>query len=380
MLKGSWWVDLRFNHTRYRKKSPENSKPGAQAYEALLRHKLALGESVEASAQTNLQEQSFAQFAAVWFDDYVVPNNKYSEQKAKRHMLSSRLIPFFGRMPIGKISTHHIEQYKAKQARTGVSNKTINNQLTVLGKCLVTAYDWFPIESPPPKIKKLKCAPAKTDHLSQEEAELLLSHAEGVLYELLLTTLRTGMRQGELKGLQWEAIDWHSSTVRIIHSWNDDLRELEAPKSNRERLIPLDAEVVEILLARKEGSGFVFLDWDGMPFTEERLNPRLATLCKKVGLRKITWHTLRHTFATHLMMKGAAANTVQMLLGHASITTTMRYAHVPSSSLREAIELLSPKGTSPGELGQPVGNQPIPLSGVEVPFQRAALEKHCFTA
>jgi integrase len=364
--KKSWWVDFRYNHTRYRKRSPENSKAGARAYEAVLRSKLARGENINREAQAKLQEQAFAQFARRWFDDYVVPNNKYSEQKAKRHILSSRLVPFFGKLTLGEIASYHVEQYKARQLKTGVSNKTINNQLAVLNKCLVTAYDWLLIETSPPKIKKLRCAPARMDHLSQEEAELLLTHSDGIMYEMLLMTLRTGMRQGELKGLQWEAVDWQSGAVRIIHSWNDDLRELEAPKSNRERLIPLDAEVADRLWKRKKVTGFVYLDADGMPFTEERLNPRLATLCKKVGLRKITWHILRHTFATHVMMQGAAANTVQMLLGHASITTTMRYAHVPSSSLREAIQLLSQKRDTREALGQPVVSRDVSSSAEEL--------------
>ena len=376
MIKKSWWVDLRFNHTRYRKRSPENSKAGAHAYEAMLRSKLARGEEISGDTQTEPQEQSFEHFARKWLDEYVAPNNKYSEKKAKRHILSSSLIPFLGKMPVGKITTHHVEQYKAQQIKTGVSNKTINNRLAVLNKCLVTASDWLKLETALPKIKKLKCPPVKTDFLSEEEVTTLLSHTNGTLYELLLTTLRTGMRQGELKGLQWEAINWQNRTVKISHSWNDEMRDLEAPKSNRERVIPLDAEVYEILSKRKKRTGFVFLDADGMQFTEQRLNPRLARLCMKAGLRVITWHILRHTFATHLMMKGAAANTVQVLLGHATIATTMRYAHVPSTSLREAVSLLGSKSAPSVDFGQPVGNQPIRLSNVVIPLESLMPEKH----
>lgn len=359
MIKKSWWVDLRLNHTRYRKRSPQNSKAGAQAYEALLRHKLARGEEISGNAQADSQEQLFEQFARKWFDEYVIPNNKYSEKKAKQHILSASLIPFFGKMPVGKITTQHVEQYKAQQIKTGVSNKTINNRLTVLNKCLVTANDWLKLEVAPPKVKKLKCPPVKTDYLSQEECALLLSHADGILHELLVTTLRTGMRQGELKGLQWEAINWQNRTLTVSHSWNDEMKVLESPKSNRERVIPLSSEVYEILSKRRKVTGFVFLDTDGEPFSEQRLNPRLATLCEKVGLRRITWHKLRHTFATHLTMMGVAPNTVQMLLGHATIATTMRYAHVPSSSLREAIGLLNPKSPPFEDFGQPVGNHRI---------------------
>lgn len=375
IIKKSWWIDVRFNHTRYRKRSPQNSKAGAQAYEALLRHKLARGEDIEGSAEKTPKEQSFQQFAGKWFEEYVVPNNKYSERKAKRHILSSSLVPFFGKIPVGKITVQTVEQYKAQQIKTGASNKTINNRLAVLNKCLVTATDWLNLEGMPPKIKKLKCPPAKTDYLSLQEAELLLSTTHGTFHEMLLTTLRTGMRQGEVKGLQWEAINWENNTVTVSHSWNDEMRVLEAPKSNRERMIPLDLEVYEILSKRKARTGFVFLDANGKPFSEQRLNARLAIVCAKAKLRRITWHVLRHTFATHLTMKGVAPNVVQVLLGHATIATTMRYAHVPSSSLREAIGVLTPKVIAFEEFGQPVGNPQNPVSRIKIPVERLYSEK-----
>jgi integrase len=286
-----------------------------------------------------------------------VPNNKYSEIKSKQYILSSSLVPFFGKMPVGNITTQHVEQYKAQQVRTGVSNKTVNNRLAVLSKCLVTAADWLQFEKAPPRIKMLKCPLVETDWLTPEEAGLLLSQARGTLFEMLLVTLRTGMRQGEVRGLQWDAINWGNRAVSVRHSWNDRIRVLEAPKSNRERVIPLDSEVLELLAQRKLRSGFVFVDASGNPFGRERLNAHLTALCKNVGLRRITWHILRHTFATHLMMRGVAVNTVQKLLGHASITTTMRYAHVPSSSLREAIDVLG-RGYAVHEgFGQPVVNR-----------------------
>ena len=79
---------------------------------------------------------TFGQFAQEWFDTYVRPSNKYSEQYAKQKILSANLLPFFGGMALKAIGSNHIAQFVAKQKATGVSNKTINNKLTVLGKCL----------------------------------------------------------------------------------------------------------------------------------------------------------------------------------------------------------------------------------------------------
>ena len=72
---------------------------------------------------------------------------------------------------------------------------------------------------------------------------------------------------------------------------------------------------------------------------------------------QITAHTLRHTFASQLAMKGIPLNLVQALLGHVSITTTMRYSHFAPSALRSAIEMLNPKTAFRENFGQPVGNQ-----------------------
>ncbi len=323
MIKKSWWVDFRANHMRYRKRSPENSRTGAQAFEAMLRQKLARGESIEDIEKKAEQEQTFAEFAEKWHAEYVVPNNKHSEQRSKRYVLNSALIPFFGHLPVGKITTYHTEQFKAAWVKKGVSNKTIKNYLTVLNKCLSTAYDWLELKGAPPKIKWPKCNPTSPDFLSADKCEMLLSHANGTVREMILTALRTGMRQGELKGLQF----------------------------------PIDADVYEMLFNRKRGTGRVFVDADEEPFDYHRMERRLTKACKDAGLRKIGWHTLRHTFTSQLLVRGVPITAAQQLLGHANITTTMRYAHLAPSTLREAIDLLNPKSLANADFGQPVGNQ-----------------------
>lgn len=206
LIKKSWWVDFRANHTRYRKRSPENTRAGAQVYEAALRQKLARGESVDKAAVG--EDVTFGRFAQKWFDEYVVPNNKPSEQKTKRYILRSSLVPFFGKALIAKITTHHIEQYKGLALKEGAARKTINNRLTVFRKCMATAYDWLEFPGTPPKVVWLKCPSRTMDYLSPDECDLLLANATGVIREMILMALRTGMRQGELKGLQWSSIDW----------------------------------------------------------------------------------------------------------------------------------------------------------------------------
>jgi integrase len=357
MIKQSWWIDFRFYYTRYRLRSPENSRAGAQAYESSLRQKLARGEAIGRSIHVADQEQTFGQFTPKWFEDYVVPNNKASEQRTKKYILRASLVPFFGKMPIRKITTYNIDQYKAHELKAGITNKTLKNRLTVLNKCLTTAYEWLELESRPPKIKWPKCASYRTDFLSPGECELMLIHSEGVIREMILTALRTGMRQGELKGLQWSSIDWENRMLAVRHSRCDYKKELVPPKNNKERHIPLDTDVFEMLHRRKKTTGYVFLDTDGQPFDNKRLTRRLAKARKSAGLRQFGWHTLRHTFGSQLAAKGAPLAAIKDLMGHANVATTMRYVHLAPSTLRTVIDMLNPKNLLNEDFGQPVVNQ-----------------------
>jgi integrase len=355
MIKKTWYADFAIRGIRYRKRSPENTCAGAKAYEAHLRQKLARGEPIDSDDKPTNGAMSFKDFSWQWFEQYVKVNNKPSEQYGKEKILRSSLVPFFGAMPLDQITSERIERYKTDQMAKGVSRKTINNRLTVLGKCLNCANEWH--GAPVPRIRLLKCDPPKTDYLTPVECEMLLEHAGGEMRTMILLALRTGMRQGEIRGLQWSSIDWQTRIITVRHSWYDTKQVLVSPKSNRERHIPFNAEIYRLLEQSKKKSGFVFLSPYGEPFTCHRFNYDLEKICNKAGIRKIGWHVLRHTFATELAMKGTPLHLVQALLGHSTISTTMRYSHVAPSALRAAIDLLDPKTVLSPDFGQPAGSQ-----------------------
>lgn len=357
MIRKSWWVDFRFNYTRYRKRSPENTRAGALAYEASLRHRLALGHALDDSSvhgRNSRQDLSFKEFANEWFLKYVITNNKFSEQYEKRKILDASLIPFFGKQLLDSITIEDIERFKAAQKTRGVANKTINNRLAVLSKCLRCAEEWRGIKMP--KIALLRCPPTQTSFLTSMECSLLLEQASGQYLEMLLLALRAGLRQGEIRALQWESIDWATRSLVVRHSLCDRNMSLVEPKNGRTRRIPLDSEIWELLFARRQNSGFVFINPERhAPYTSHRIVDDLRRMCEKAGVQTVAWHALRHTFATQLAMRGVPLTVMKELLGHSSITMTMRYSHVPAPALREAIDSLSPiSGVRP--IGQPVGN------------------------
>lgn len=351
LTKNSWYVSFSFQGQRIRKKSPENTKVGAETYETLLRQKLARGEQIDFDeTQAASQKQKFKDFAWKWFETYVKTNNKPSEISRKKYTLQTNLLPFFSETPLNRISTMQVEEYKSKKKNQGLGPKTINNHLSVLSSCLHTAQDWLGLEKLP-RVKKLPAPPETFDFLTYEESHSLLSHAAGVWHDIILMALNTGMRIGEIRGLRWVDIDWNNRMITVRHSWCDYKKALLSPKSNKERHIPLNNDVYTMLSRQKFASGFVFADKKGDRVDAQRLNKEIGKACMRAGLRVISCHTLRHTFASHLVMKGAPLKSIQELLGHSHIQTTMRYAHMAPASLREAVGLLE-NDRQPNSLGQ----------------------------
>lgn len=334
-INKSWYIDFRYNRNRYRLKSPVDTKSGAQAYEALIRQKIVKGEPI--IEIPNQETQTFREFSKKWFDSYVMNNNKPSEQRQKEYVLRLHLNPVFGDLPLDQIPIQLIEQYKSIKIKSGLAHKTINNHLTIFAKCLNTALEWEIIEKVP-KIKKLKIPPYESEFLSYRECELILSHANGVWHDMIFLGLKTGLRLGEITGLEWTAIDFESRTLTVKQALVRNM--LVSPKSNKIRHIPMTSELCEILSKRRKAKGYVFTDENSDFLKAERCRRNLHLICKEAGMRKIKWHTLRHTFASHLIQQGAHQIEVQRLLGHSDIQTTMRYAHLAPSSLRNAINLL----------------------------------------
>lgn len=345
-IRASWWIDFRFNNSRYRKKSPVNSKAGAYDYEALLRQKLARGESIE--EERTEKKQLFSEFAWYWFETYAKTNNKHSEILNKEGILRVHLVPFFGKVfgkvKLDNINNQMVEKYKREKQKTRLCNKSINNHLTVLRKCLETALEWQILDNTP-RVKLLKTPPSKFDYLNESECKLFLDNSSGNLHDMILLALNTGLRFGELIALTWEDIDFEKRLLTINKAIAKGV--LGSTKSNKNRYIPLTTSVIETLKQKKRDTELIFFENNSF-LVQVRYVKKMHKLCKDLKFRRIGWHVLRHTFASHLAQKGISLKAIQELLGHSDIKTTMRYAHLSPRELRQAVDVLS--------FGQQVGN------------------------
>ncbi len=346
-VKNRWLADFYFLGKRYRLKSPENSKKGAIAYERLIINKLMEGNGLIKQPKEKIMP-TFLDFSQKWLDCYVKTNNKLSEQMHKKSVFNAHLNPFFGKLPLSEITNQKIEEFKAEKMKSGLKAKTINNIIAILAKCLATAEEWGVIEKTP-KTKRLKVPPSEYDFLTKEEEDALITSADGVWREMIIVAVDAGLRLGEISALNWSAVDFEKNEITVKESFT--VKKISAPKSNKKRHIPMTDRVYQTLFARKEKTGYIFTIDRGQPLLQNRCLNNLHKICQEAGIRQIKWHTLRHTFASRLISKGASVKAVQELLGHSDIKTTMRYAHLEKNVLSETIKILDGLSTFGHSMG-----------------------------
>ena len=156
---------------------------------------------------------------------------------------------------------------------------------------------------------------------------------------MMVVAIKTGLRQGELLGLQWDDVDLVAGRLVVRRAVSRG--RLSTPKSGKSREVPLSPNAVLALKQHRHLRGeFVFCNPDGSRLTKGRCKWPLWRVCKRAGLRRIGWHFLRHTFASHLVMNGEPLKAVQELLGHSTISMTEQYAHLSPDVRRDAVTRL----------------------------------------
>jgi integrase len=345
-----WYVDFWINlpkgeRMRVRKRSPVDTRRGTEDYERQVRT-LVLSTSMPSS-----QERRLNDFAVEFLTTYAAANNKPSEIASKEMILRVHLLPEMGARALGAIGPAEIERYKATKLKAELSPKSINNHLTVLRKLLVTAQEWG-LVAQVPRIKRMKVAVPEFDFFTFEESDRLIAASEEHWRPMLLTALKAGLRLGELLALRWDDVDLVSSRIVIRRSyWKG---RLTTPKSGKPREVPMSPMLREALKRARHLKGeLVFSDQDGAPLAKGETKWPLWRACQRAGLRRVGWHVLRHTFASHLVMRGAPLKAVQELLGHADIGTTMRYSHLAPAVAESTVRLLDAPAP---RFGQCLGN------------------------
>lgn len=341
--RSAWVVDVQAagkdgKVRRVRRVSRVQNRRAAERLEHDLREQLLRMDDTELATPDDIP--LFADFAKRFMETYANTNNKPSEVESKDAILRLHLVLEFGKMRLDQIGVAQIEVYKAKKLKGNLARKTINNHLTVLRKMLATAADWQLLLGPP-AVKWLKPPPPEFDFLTFDEAHQLIAGADDRWRAMITVGVRTGLRLGELLALRWTDVDLEGGRLVVRRSVSRGV--IGTPKNGRTREVPLSKQALDGLKAQPHRGPLVFCKADGSMLTKNGTKWPLWNACKNAGLRRIGWHCLRHSFASHLVMRGVPIRTVQELLGHSTIEMTTRYAHLSPDARRDAVKLLDVK-------------------------------------
>jgi integrase len=232
-----------------------------------------------------------------------------------------------------------------RYTRHGARARTVNLELDGIKTMLNLARRWdYLKENPVTLVKPLKTDDTKpVRFLTLDECDKLLEAGTAEFYPILFTFLNTGMRKAELENLRWEDVDLQRQKilVRAKEDWK--------PKTG-EREIPMSEDVYELLTELKHSrrkvkkTDYVF-PVKGTGRSHNWLRMELIKTAARAEVEDLTRiHTLRHTFASHLVMNGVDLPTVGKLMGHSDVETTMIYAHLAPEHLTKAISKLPFRG------------------------------------
>ena len=242
-----------------------------------------------------------------------------------------------------KLSDFHpkvFEDFKQFRKEDGAENRTVNSEMIVIRMMFRLAVTWGYLRANPTDgVSKLRVpSTVAPKFLTEEQCRNLLQSCDDWLRPILFAFLNTGMRKSELENLEWSDVDFNRRKIKI--AVKDDW----TPKTN-EREIPINDGLLGVLKdqrAQVNGSRYVFPSETGNRIHKNRLLKRFKTLAKQLKFGETdTIHALRHTFASHLVMKGVDLATVKKLLGHSDIDTTMIYSHLTEKHVDEAVDKLS---------------------------------------
>jgi integrase len=269
-------------------------------------------------------------------------SEKYLQWIEGRHRSASSkayrikdLVARFGSIPLRRFNTLITEQYQTELINRGLKPASVNKNISILKAMFRKAVDWDMMveEETLKQIRRVKLLSEnnrRLRYLSKEEYQTLINACDKHLRPIVITALNTGMRKGEILSLKWDNVDLKNGFIL-----------LDITKNGNRREIPINATLRHTLqdITRRLDVPYVFYDKKtANPYQEVKRS--FKTALRKSKIHDFKFHDLRHTFASHLVMAGVDITTVKELLGHKTLTMTLRYAHLAPSHKVKAVDIL----------------------------------------
>ncbi len=245
------------------------------------------------------------------------------------------LLSLLGSHRARELGTQTLLDYRAKRLEQGVAKSSINRELALLKAAFNYAIDCEKLFSNPvTKIEFFKCADNKRDkYANPDEKILLVNQSSGVMHDVIIFALATGMRLGEIVGLKWDNVDFNLQQIKVISRKGDQIII---------RYVPMFRQSLEVLSALSKDTEYVFTDDFGRRLNESFVSHSFTRLVRATGVQggDFRFHDLRHTFASVFLMTGKPLAALQRILGHTKADTTNRYAHLSKEYLQASIDSL----------------------------------------
>ena len=325
---GVWWIRYTGLDGKQKRES-SGSKKFSEAELLLVKRKQAVGKGEEPEVKPipNYSFRELSEKYQTWI------SGRQNSAKVKGYIIG-QLLSVYGDIPLKRFNTAIVDQLQTDLINKGYKPSSNNKVTNVLKHMFNKALDWEMVTEDVlkriRKVKPLRDGAKRLRFLSVDEAQFLVNCCDEHLKPVVITALNTGMRRGEILSLTWDRVDLRHGFIK-----------LDKTKNGERRDIPINDTLKATLqgLKRRLDIPHVFYDSAaGKPYQDVKRS--FHTALRRSKIQDFHFHDLRHTFASHLVMAGVDITTVSRLLGHKSLTMTLRYAHLAPNHLQNAVSVL----------------------------------------
>lgn len=293
-----------------------------------------------ASRKTKIEFTSLQRFGNEYIDFI---GNTHSKSYQRSIKLSfKKLIEYTDKeVPLKQISVRIVQQFISETFER--SNHAAHLYFRTLKAGFNRAVEWgYLTENPFSKVKLPRSTKTFPIFISESELERILSNLKhSSLKDLFTLAFFTGMRLAEITNLRWSAVDMTTRAITVRNS------KQFTTKNKKERIIPINQKLLSVLSNRIpkivsiNNDEHIFQRIKGTKFNEDYVSKEFKKAVRAAELDdRIHFHTLRHSFASNLVQRGASIYVVKELLGHEDISTTQIYSHLQTENLTKAVDLL----------------------------------------
>jgi integrase len=345
-----WWYEFFFAKRRVRESAKTTSKTVAKLAQQQRRRELEKGfNGLEDTRDERIR--TIREIGATYLDEYrlrhkAVTFAEYSLRKINRH---------FGDTMSVDVTDKTVKAYQTARLKDKAAPKTINEEVGFLLRCMGEAGDGIRARLRRQKALKLPVRHQVGKAYTPEEREALLSAAKAArspaIYPALTLALNAGMRDAEIRGLQWCRLDLSRAILTVGESKTE---------AGAGRTIPLNSDLLEAMVDYSrwytERFGTIPPEWYvfafGKPWPNDPTRPVVTLKTSWNNVRKkagVTgrWHDNRHTLITDLAESGAGDETIRDIAGHVSKQMLKHYSHIRMEAKRRALEAIVPKKAEP---------------------------------